>query len=141
MRKIKFRLWDGKRMWYGTKEEWEKWNEWFEVKTNPINLLNSLLSGHYNAEFGDKDNKFVWMEYTGLKDKDGKEIYEGDIVRYSWLPKDHPQHKTGVVVIEDIRHIPPVLMKGWTFEIEVIGNVYENPDLLEEVRRMGDDKE
>jgi len=86
-------------------------------------------------------DKCVLMQYTGLKDKNGKEVYEGDIVKYSWLPKDHPQHETGVVVVEDIRNIPSILTKGWTFEIEVIGNIYENPELLEEIKRMGDDKE
>lgn len=108
MRPIKFRAWDkeNKKMIY-----------------NPDFVFP-------NYAMDENASVFVLMQYTGLKDKNGKEIYEGDIVKYSWLPKDHPQHETGVVVVEDIRNIPSILTKGWTFEIEVIGNIFENPELL-----------
>ena len=108
MRLIKFRAWD-------KKEKKMIYNPDFVFPNYAMDKSASV---------------FVLMQYIGLKDKNRKEVYEGDIVKYSWLPKDHPQHKTGIVVVEDIRNIPSILTRGWTFEIEVIGNVLENPDLL-----------
>lgn len=77
------------------------------------------------------------MQYTGLKDKNGKEIYEGDIVKI-----DCPTMKmTGEIkysemsamfyiydVIEDIEET----LWYQKEEYEVIGNIYKNPELLEE---------
>ena len=151
MREIKFRMWDGKRMWYGTEEELKEWSEWFEVKTNPCNLLNSLLSGYYNIDFGDKDNKYVWMQYTGLRDMNGKEIYEGDVVAIeveNW-EVDYPEKTKAIGVVswdddcsgfyiqwfysadnDDTKNY--IDLCPWVREqLEVIGNVFENTDLIE----------
>ena len=86
---------------------------------------------------------FELMEVTGLKDKNGKEIYEGDLVRYIDGDKE---------IICPVRFIKKYACFGveWgnglsvTFEylisfyakpeeLEVVGNIYENPELLEGV--------
>lgn len=134
MRDIKFRAWEkvredetgsyGGEMYYSEESE-EKRACGFVIKTN---------SGYSNDDF-------QWMQYTGLKDKNGKEIYEGDIVSTDSL---RYEVKFGSFDHQDIDSYGYYLDcegKGkYTYSmtkvtvmlVEVIGNVYENPELLED---------
>ena len=120
MRKIKFRAWDKKyrRMLLNYdeknknlgKDEW--WGITWDVFAGTLASLND-------------DKEIVLMQFTGLLDKNGKEIYEGDIVKYS------DNTKSGIVekltIIEDIRFLPDFSCSKWE---KVISNIYENPELL-----------
>ncbi|WAD02151.1 YopX family protein [Levilactobacillus brevis] len=85
-----------------------------------------------------EDNSQLKLEqYTGLKDANGKEIYEGDIVKSSYK---YAQPKISQVIMEDgnsyilgedLATGNEMLVSDHINEIEVIGNVHTNPELLE----------
>jgi len=72
------------------------------------------------------------MQFTGIKDKNGKEIYEGDIITYMYsysefeiVDCESPEQK----IINTIFDISMFQGCESHFDIEVIGNIYENPEL------------
>jgi uncharacterized phage protein (TIGR01671 family) len=82
-------------------------------------------------------------EYTGLKDKNGKEIYEGDLVTAEWYDYEEPNHDTTGEVIfnqgwmsyciwnESDKTMNDMNGQGYYhWDIEIIGNIYENPELM-----------
>ena len=74
------------------------------------------------------------MQFTGLTDKNGREIYEGDIVKYIMGMKfTITFHKNAFGWFEGDDFIPFADMAQCQLpELEVIGNIYENPELLKE---------
>ena len=81
-------------------------------------------------------------QFTGLKDKNGKEIFEGDVLKFKFT--DCEKDKENFIIVECIFQDGRFLMDEiekkdlacyYYFEdelVEVIGNIYENPELLEE---------
>lgn len=144
MREIKFRAWDKKN------------KRMVRIKSIVLNEEIKILGFIENqslTEFGWVDNSYlIFMQYTGLKDKNGKEIFEGDILLV-------PDFYTDVIVdgqgiTEEYNHLAIIVFNNGSFgceiqesgsnyrkgfyllnEIgalfEVIGNIYENPELLE----------
>jgi hypothetical protein len=112
-------------------------------KENKSMITSKHYSVMFNGEIKPPSNKhqewgidqFILMQYTGLKDKNGKEIYEGDIVIHHYF------HETGTVIWQQSqsRYALEYLSDKKTQELfpidtamfEIIGNIHENPELLE----------
>ena len=114
-RPLKFRVWDGKRMSYPKTVE------------IGINGINGLTSASYQLDDGGYCTSAYVMQFTGRLDKQGKEIYEGDVME--WEPvKNRP--RLGVVNYDEVSaswHLDPLCT--WIPDGVVIGNIYENPEL------------
>lgn len=136
MRQIKFRLWDKKQKKF-----------WHDFRIHPQGTFHPA-TGHkaikgvdywvYDYKYNQKH--LEPLQYTGCIDKNGKEIYEGDIVRddttgsiwaVTWNAEaagwtDKPDNPYSYGLYKSLEHC-----------MEVIGNIYENPNILEEVVNNG----
>lgn len=137
MREIKFRAWDKK-----TRKLRQVVNIVFnagfmqEPNDNSVKLV--WLKGYDIIEqkdiMFDRENNFELMQYTGLKDKNGKEIYEGDIVgdkEIKWVVKWNI-HRMGFSLYpttEQLYDEMPINVDN-KLGFEIIGNIYENPELI-----------
>lgn len=131
-REIKLRAWHKKE---------KQMIDWFTLSQSAWNtyLNGTKTSLLYSILVSDKDS-FEAMQFTGLHDKNGKEIYEGDVITYIDYDSSHEEEylNKGVVEYYDdemkftITNRNTVEIESIDFkkEVEVIGNVFENPELL-----------
>ena len=129
MREIKFRAWDKNT------KIMIHWDDLVKSRISFRNFRWALLS--------ENSENFELMQYTGLKDKNGVEIYEGDIIRCSTRTINGSifthvcrvfQYESGTWMIEGHHEDnPSYKTKGTVYAAhlicEVIGNIYENPEL------------
>jgi uncharacterized phage protein (TIGR01671 family) len=176
MRKFKFKAYDlvNKKMCYVRRIEWS-------ISSDNLLVWLSWNEGNvYREELRDS-SQVILLQYTGVKDITGKEVYEGDIIQYQqhdktitwkdqdkgktfdnveetvYLMKAKVKFETGSFTLgyhldfpdiegaEKVNGIYDIILKGrsleessygsdsltWWDNFEVIGNVYENPELLE----------
>lgn len=125
MRDIKFRAWDesNKVMHHDFQfiKSGDEGNDWIVFASDKNSINDKIFSNPYFSQ------QMKIMQYTGLKDNNGKDIYEGDICRQ----KFSDETTIGDVRIEATRG---AVLSGhtpcWPHDIEVIGNIYESPELV-----------
>ena len=124
-RELKFRAWRHNQIWY---------SDFIITYRGKINWWNSDI-GDYSPILFNKGEGI--MQFTGLKDKNGKEIYEGDIIK----PEDWEGRVLEVIFINGTWELQLIQGKrkrqrgGWMLanfilDSKVIGNKFENPELL-----------
>ena len=127
MREIKFRGLDNNGVWYYGYIDKYSFNGYTEVSIKFSDESGSIIIYKVKEE--------TVGQYTGLKDKNGNEIYEGDMLEYSMHSRER-----GIVVFRDSSFILTRknddycitdLEEDKGFFLEIINNIYENPDLLD----------
>lgn len=123
----KFRAWDSVK---------KKFVEHFFITENGLICNMEKQTSDYNFPMPVEKSELILMQSTGLKDKNGKEVFVGDIIKCTrgcphevYLEKEYGGTFVG--------GMPTIYLKGiregyaWTGAEEIIGNIYENPELLE----------
>lgn len=134
-RELRFRVWD------------KEYGDWILEDDIAISNGGILIYGHGGIIGGwhipsDQDNLII-QQYTGLKDKNGKEIFEGDIIKEIWNENqpygynpDEIREEENIFIVKysppsfdfpKIRHEQIVIED---YSREIIGNIFENPELL-----------
>jgi uncharacterized phage protein (TIGR01671 family) len=124
MRELKFRIWDKKNKIFIY--EWDA-----SHKRLAISLVGLVYHGGYDDVL--PENDYVVQQWTGLKDKNGKEIYEGDIISGEFYDTEYHH-------VETIKH--EVVFNNGAYNIassnwhkptlEIVGNIFENKKLLKQ---------
>ena len=133
--KTKFRLWD---------KRFSEFVEDFLVSEDGKIYKKSTDTGYGIAISRETSDKVILMQSTGILDKNSQEIFEGDIISDGHTSRDIRHHQTfgfytindngdeeffgDTASLEDFEEVSKYMSEN----IEIIGNIYENPELLED---------
>jgi len=127
MRENKFRAWN--------KKERRLYSPFLldDIGTDEFGLYIICEKDYMRGSWED----YIIMQYTGLKDKNGKEIYEGDVIKYREYPNNEKSELCKIEWLDSYEgdgfkmtgFVSPAY--DYPTDIEIIGNIHENPELLE----------
>ena len=119
----KFRAWDSVK---------KKFVEHFFITDNGLICNMERPTSGYNSPIPVEKSELILMQSTGLKDKNGQEIFEGDIVSIDTDEFDSlfVKYETGIYWLMDNEECVEHLSDYYKY-VSIIGNIYENPELLE----------
>ena len=128
MRAIKFRAWTGKKMFY---QENQYLGSFIRRAVAEINLDHDREPREHESYLPNGgDIEEYLTQFTGLLDRNGVEVYEGDIIRNPW-----DETEIGLVSYVDNAFMPSFAYSETASmqmeDGEVVGNVYQNPELLD----------
>ena len=122
MREIKFRAWD---------KALKRWTN-YSIDDDLLMFYDKYAECWETDQEGER---FILCQYTGLKNFNGKEIYEGDIVRVVGFSKYSDKNQAFVFEDTDKNYRGNIVfISQFDQGFKILGNIYENPGLLEEVR-------
>lgn len=123
-----------------------KFRAWARVNKFMIhNIFSVLENGVPDLPYPLVPPDLIWQQFTGLHDKNGKEIWEGDVVENCMRFKSEHRNIAEVIWYKDLgcwgliyrggtiqafHHLFLTHSIGAERNVEVLGNIYENPDLL-----------
>ena len=140
MRPIKFRAWN---------EVLKEWVEPNAVHVNGVGILGFV--GAIDGRFHQASPHYKFSQFTSLHDKNGKEIWEGDVLRAGDESGMEVKFEKGAFGVEPLRPqsdengteyyetwvtLDQLIEENYwsketpSFDVEVLGNIYENPELL-----------
>lgn len=135
-REIKFRVWDKyeKQMYPISSIDYDIFSQ--EIRIIAIGHKNGMCTSYNKNHNSEKCDitALELMQYTGLHDKNGKEIYEGDIVgdnKIKWIVKWN-KHRMGFSLYpttEQLYDEMPINVEN-KLGFKILGNIYDNPELL-----------
>jgi len=133
MREIKFRAWDKELKFFTSTSQ-------YFVEFDGSAWFNLGTADHQDY-LVDQSSKLVLMQYTGLKDKNGKEIYSGDLLAFEsaeW--RRNPAKDDYIFQVEQSETgewVGAGICTECATYCEIIGNIHENPELLEKDNNNG----
>lgn len=116
------------RVWNKQEQEYPE-EQLYSIDTSG----NVMASGSFPELDCDVTNEVTIEHYTGLKDRKGIEIYSGDIINWKQAKQVHEikwiEEQASFIAFPG--GTPLWLYKEWDYQLEIVGNVHENPELLE----------